>query len=153
MEMGRMHYKSLAWMAALSFISMFVLMYAMVDAFSDVYANSNQLYMAALMTAPMVLIELAVMRAMYTDKRLNTIILSVAAVVLVAALVMIRQQIGVGDRQFVRAMIPHHGAAVLMCKQAPISDQEIQNLCRNIVTNQESEIVQMKKILDRLNRQ
>jgi hypothetical protein len=40
---------------ALSFISMYVLMYAMVDRFANVYPNFNQFYMAGLMTAPMVL--------------------------------------------------------------------------------------------------
>ena len=53
------HYGRLLLMTALSFVAMFILMYAMVDRFANVYANFNQVYMADLMTAPMVLIELA----------------------------------------------------------------------------------------------
>jgi|UPI0003FB3022 hypothetical protein len=60
-------------MTALSFIAMFVLMYAMVDRFANVYPNLNQFYMAGLMAAPMVIIELLVMRAMYPDMKMNVI--------------------------------------------------------------------------------
>src|SRR3989304_9034391 len=55
-------------MAALSFVAMYILMYAMVDRWSNVYTNLNQFYMAALMTAPMMLIEIALMRAMYSRR-------------------------------------------------------------------------------------
>ena len=41
---------------------MYALMYAMVNTFANVYATVNQAYMAGLMTAPMVVIELVVMR-------------------------------------------------------------------------------------------
>jgi hypothetical protein len=51
-------YARLALMAALSFVAMYVLMYAMVAEWRDVYPNINQAYMAALMAAPMVVIEL-----------------------------------------------------------------------------------------------
>jgi hypothetical protein len=68
-SMGKTHYGRLLLMAVLSFISMYVLMYAMVDAFANVYANFNQFYMAWLMTAPMVIIEIALMGAMYQNKR------------------------------------------------------------------------------------
>jgi hypothetical protein len=65
---GNRHYVQLAIMTALSFISMYVLMYAMVNRFANVYSNLNQFYMAGLMTAPIVVIELALMRAVYDNK-------------------------------------------------------------------------------------
>ena len=40
------HYGRLAIMAALSFVAMYALMYAMVDRFANVRPNLNQLYMA-----------------------------------------------------------------------------------------------------------
>ena len=43
-------YRSLVLMAVLSFASMYVLMYVMVNSAANVYANVNQLYMAGLMT-------------------------------------------------------------------------------------------------------
>src|SRR2546423_11313300 len=64
-------YFRLLMMAVLSFLVMYALMFAMVDKFEDVYPNLNQAYMAGLMTAPMVVLELALMGAMYERKLLN----------------------------------------------------------------------------------
>ncbi|WP_197521012.1 hypothetical protein [Bradyrhizobium icense] len=69
--MHKHRYGHLAVMTALSFIAMFILMYAMIDRFADVYPNVNQFYMAGLMAAPMLIIELLVMRGMYPDTRMN----------------------------------------------------------------------------------
>jgi len=64
-------YRTLALMALLSFVAMYILMYAMVDRFSSALPNVNQAYMAALMAAPMVVIELILMRHMYPNARAN----------------------------------------------------------------------------------
>ena len=61
-------------------------------------------------------------------------------------------KMAISDRQFLRSMIPHHGGAILMCKEASIQDQEIEDLCKNITSGQQTEIDQMKRILDRLSR-
>ena len=58
------HYVHLAIMTVLMFIAMYVLMYAMVDRFENVFNTLNQFYRDALMTAPMVLIELALLGSM-----------------------------------------------------------------------------------------
>ena len=91
------HYNHLLIMIVLSFIAMFVLMYAMVDIFSNVYVNINQFYMAGLMTVPMVLIELAVMRSLYTNPRVNIVITIVSVIAFVFFFVGIRQQLAVTD--------------------------------------------------------
>lgn len=70
------HYRHLLIMVVLSFISMYILMYAMVNTLGEVYNSFNQFYVAGLMTAPMVVIELFVMGAMYKDKRRNTFIIA-----------------------------------------------------------------------------
>jgi uncharacterized protein (DUF305 family) len=127
------HYRHLFIMTILSFISMYVLMYAMVDSFGNVYNSVNQMYMAGLMTAPMVVIELRVMRGMYQDNRRNGLILGAAVVAGVVLFGLIRWQTGVTDRQFLRSMIPHHASAILMCEQAPLRDPEITTLCSNII--------------------
>jgi uncharacterized protein (DUF305 family) len=141
------HYMRLAMMTAASFVAMFVLMYAMVNRTNNVYVNVNQFYMAGLMTAAMVLIELALMRSMYRNHRLNGAILLASVLALIAFWFGVRQQVGVSDKQFLKSMIPHHGAAILMCEQASIRDPEVARLCRQIITNQTSEISQMKRIL------
>ena len=141
------HYRSLFIMAGLSLVSMFVLMYAMVNTFVNVYANVNQLYMAGLMTAPMILIELAIMRSMYKDKRKNLIVASAAVVAGVLFWTGIRQQAAVTDTQFLRSMIPHHASAILMCEQAPLRSDEARRLCQEIISSQQREIAQMKALL------
>jgi uncharacterized protein (DUF305 family) len=149
-NMGENHYRHLLIMAILSFISMYILMYAMVNALGNVYNNFNQFYMAGLMTAPMVVIELAVMRAMYLDKRRNALIIVGSLLAALVFFLLIRQQTAISDRQFLRSMIPHHAGAILMCEQASLDDPEIKELCGNIISSQQSEIDQMKSMLLRL---
>ena len=96
------HYLHLAIMAGLSFIAMYILMYSMVDQFANVYNSVNQFYMAGLMTAPMVLIELAVMREMYKSPKANIAVIAVSLIALVGFFFAIRQQTAVGDAQFLR---------------------------------------------------
>ncbi|MDX2288424.1 MAG: DUF305 domain-containing protein [Hyphomicrobiaceae bacterium] len=136
-------------MALLSFAAMYGLMYAMVNIWDNVFNNLNQSYMAGLMTAPMVLIELAVMRSMYQVRGLNIIVATIAVVALIAFFFLIRQQIAIGDRQFLRSMIPHHAGAILMCQKARLESPDIRSLCNSIVSSQESEIRQMKKLLEK----
>jgi uncharacterized protein (DUF305 family) len=150
--MGKMHYGRLLLMAVLSFISMYVLMYAMVNTFANVFANLNQFYMAGLMAAPMVVIELALMGAMYSDKRRNVVIMAGSLVALGMFWIFMRQQTAITDRQFLRSMIPHHAGAILMCEEAPIRDPEIKRLCGAIISSQQSEIDQMKAKLTELER-
>lgn len=147
---GTSHYGRLAIMVLLSFIAMYVLMYAMVNSAANVYANVNQFYMAGLMAIPMVIIELALMRAMYHNKRRNAVIVVASVVAMIAFWLFIRRQTAIGDGQFLRSMIPHHGGAILMCQQAPLRDPELRELCQNIIVSQQTEIDQMKtKLRDR----
>src|SRR5918993_1339454 len=92
------HYRHLSIMAGLSFIAMYVLMYAMANALDDVYMNVNQIYMAGLMVSPMVVIELVVMRSMYQNEKRNLIIIAASLVVGLVMFLAIRQQTAVGDR-------------------------------------------------------
>jgi hypothetical protein len=149
-HMKHNHYRQLLIMMILSFVAMYILMYAMVDKLANVLPNINQLYMAGLMTAPMLIIELTIMGGMYQNKKLNSILLAIGAVVLVSFFFLIRHQSAVGDRQFLKSMIPHHGGALLMCEKASIKDPEIKELCRTILLGQQSEIDLMKRKLERL---
>lgn len=148
----QMHYGLLLVMAVLSFVSMYALMYAMVNRFANVYMNLNQVYMAGLMAAPMVIIELALMGAMYRDRRKNAAIMAASLVALGMFWTFIREQTAIADRQFLRSMIPHHAGAILMCEEALIRDPEIKELCGAIVSSQQSEIDQMKAKLAELER-
>jgi uncharacterized protein (DUF305 family) len=142
--MNQHHYRHLFIMTIFSFASMYVLMYAMVNALDNVYSSLNQLYMAGLMTAPMVVIELSVMRGMYHDMRRNAVILAGCVIASMAFFSVIREQAGISDRQFLRSMIPHHAGAILMCEESPIQDSELAALCKTIIASQQAEINQMK---------
>lgn len=143
-------YLRLLAMAVLSFVAMYILMYAMVDTYDNVYRNLNQFYMAGLMAAPMAMIELALMRAMYPDRRFNIAIAALSTLALILFWTGIRQQTAITDREFLRSMIPHHAGAILMCKEAPLSDPAIKQLCQTISAGQADEIRQMKTLLNGL---
>ena len=145
------HYVRLLAMTVLSYLAMFAAMYAMVDTWPDVYPNINQAYMAALMAAPMVIIEILLMWSMYKNVTANIAIIAGSAIVLIGSFTMIRMQTAVGDVQFIKSMVPHHSGAILMCRQATISDAELKKLCHDITQGQRSEITQMNAILRRLN--
>lgn len=150
--MGTKHYGPLAFMAALHFVAMFALMYAMVDRFENVYPNLNQVYMAGIMTAPMIVLELLFMRSMYDNRTLNAAFFAGSVVVLVGFFFFIREQVAISDKEFLRSMIPHHAGAILMCEKAAIQDAEIKELCRGILAGQQAEIDQMKAKLAELER-
>jgi hypothetical protein len=143
-------YRNLAIMFVLSYLAMYILMYAMVDSFTNVYPNVNQAYMAGLMASPMIIIELLVMRDMYTNRRLNTAILAASAVAGILFFWGIRAQTAVVDEQFLRSMIPHHAGAILMCEEASLRSPDLQELCRQIVESQTEEIAQMRTKLAEL---
>lgn len=149
--MHKQAYLKLLYMALLSFASMYILMYAMVNQFANVYPNINQFYMAALMTMPMVLIEMIVMSSMYMDKNRNKLIIILSFIALVVFFLLIRYQSAVSDKQFLKSMIPHHAAAILMCQETKIKDPEINALCSNIISSQQQEIDQMKTLLNKSN--
>lgn len=145
-----MKYTNLFLMTLLSFVSMYILMYIMVDSFANVYPNLNQLYMAGVMTIPMVFIELFFMRSMYPDKRMNFFIGAFSLIIFIVLIVFIKKQTAISDREFIKSMIPHHAAAIAMCEEASLQDQELKELCKNILSTQQSEIDFMKAKLKTL---
>ncbi len=148
-DMTQHHYKRLAITTLINAVIMYFVMYTMINDVASFYNNINQVYMVLMMAAPMVIIMLLDMKSMYADKKLNLMIYAVAAVLLVVGFVGMRTQAAVGDAQFLRAMIPHHSGAILMCREANITDAEIVKLCDQIKTSQQAEIDQMTAILKR----
>jgi uncharacterized protein (DUF305 family) len=143
-------YARFAVMIIVSFAAMYVLMYAMVNAVENALPNNNQLYMAGLMAAAMVIVELTIMGGMYPNKKLNLALLGVSILALAGFWFGLRGQVAISDRQFLKSMIPHHAGAILMCSEAAIQDVEIAQLCKSIVSSQQTEIDQMRTILERL---
>lgn len=135
---------------ALSLIPMYLAMFTMIDGWGDFRNNVNMLYMALTMLAPMGMIMLATMGSMYGNKALNLAIYAGLAVLFLASLFATRWQALVDDKQFIDSMIPHHSGAILMCREARLTDPELGQLCGEIVKAQRAEIRQMEAIAARL---
>ena len=149
----RKHYMMFGLNMIVSTVIMYLVMFEMIRGWGEFIQNINFFYMALTMAMPMGVLMLWMMGSMYADKRLNLILYVVLGLVFILAFAAVRTQALVGDRQFVRSMIPHHSGAILMCREASIRDPEIRDLCfkpNGIIESQSREIAQMKAILKRL---
>lgn len=143
------HYWLLGANLLISTVIMYFVMFTMIWSTAALFHNLNTFYMALMMATPMGVLMLAFMGSMYRSARLNAVLYAAFALVFALSFYAMREQALVGDRQFLRSMIPHHSGAILMCERAAIEDAEIRSLCAGIVEGQQAEIDQMKAILAR----
>ncbi|GGG04970.1 DUF305 domain-containing protein [Pontibacter amylolyticus] len=148
MEKG--NYGKFMLMLGLSFVVMYAVMFSNIAEISHFDFNLNRLYMTILMVAPMALIMLLVMRPMYRDKKLNTIITVMSIIAIVGSFITLRNQSFVGDKAFINSMIPHHSSAILVSEEARIHDPELKKLAEEIIRSQKEEIAEMEKIRQRI---
>ena len=147
--MVRKHYVMLGLNLAISLAIMYFVMFAMIWTWGEFFQNINFFYMALMMWAPMGSLMLLTMGMMYPNEKLNMALHAAFALIFILSTIGIREQGLVGDRQFLRSMIPHHSGAILMCEEAAISDPAIKRLCEEIIVAQKTEIAQMKALLER----
>ena len=140
-------YISLLISLIISYVVMLVLMLSRVNEFDNFFISLNQVYMSGLMVSTMLLIMLISMASMYKNKKLNIALLAVGTASILLFWTLVRSQTGVGNQQFLRSMIPHHAAAILVCQQSSLTDQRIQELCTNIIKAQKEEIRIMKELM------
>lgn len=150
MEKG--NYKKFALMLFISFVAMYAIMYLNVDQFDHIYINMTRFYITLLMISAMALIMLGMMKMMYQNKKLNTIIITFSIAVFILALAGVRTQTAIGDVQYMKGMIPHHSIAIMTSKNAHLKDPEVKKLAQSIIDAQEKEIAQMKAMLARLDK-
>ncbi len=148
-DMKQGHYRGLAVEIVLDFIVMYFVMYTMIATVAHFRFNLNNVYMTLMMVAPMTVIMLVSMRSMFPSRRINLAVGAAAILVFAVSFVGMRTQAGIGNAEFLRAMIPHHSGAILMCEQASLTDPEIKALCGDIVASQRKEIAQMEALLAR----
>jgi hypothetical protein len=142
-------YKKLAMAISINTVIMFLLTYVMISSIEHFQVNINRIYMALIMAAPMAIVMMLVMRSMFMNKKLNTVLFVTFGALILLLFFLIRTQTSVGNVQFLQSMIPHHSSAILMCEQSMITDPEIITLCDEIIQTQEKEIAQMEAILER----
>lgn len=146
-------YKAFALTVGIHFFIMYALVFTPVNALDDIkLLNLRNLYKSLIMVAPMAILMLVLMNDMFQNKKINNFLYWASAIVFILTFFFIRQQVFVGDKQFIKSMIPHHSSAITMCQEASLTDVELRNLCSEIIASQQEEIDEMNIILDRLNK-
>lgn len=133
---------------AISYVVMFAIMFSRVNEWSNLFLSLNQVYMTGLMISTMLIIMLVTMRSMYQNKKLNLVLLALGTLLILMFWTLVRTQTGVGNQQFLRSMIPHHAAAILVCQQSSLTNPRIEELCTEIVRTQKEEIRIMKELME-----
>jgi uncharacterized protein (DUF305 family) len=126
---------------------MYGVMFLNVASLDHIYLSMTRLYMTLLMISPMALIMLVFMRKMYTNKKINLFIACTSIAVFTLSLTLLRTQTFISDKEYMKAMIPHHSSAILTSTQSDLKDPEVKQLSADIIRAQEKEISMMKKML------
>lgn len=137
-------------MLGASFVIMYSVMFLNVAAAEHIHVSLTRTYMALLIVAPMALLMMLMMGHMYPNEARDRVIMGTGTLVFVAALVVLRVQVPIGDKQYMKAMIPHHSSAILTSGEATLKDPEVQELAKSIVEAQKREVAQMEAILARM---
>ena len=105
--------------------------------------NLNKLYIALFMTLLMTIGESFMMNS-YNINLLIILLLSFIFAYL------IREQIFINDKQFLKSMIEHHQMAIVMSQKLKYKtkNQQLLQLLNNIENTQEKEIKEMKNMLN-----
>jgi uncharacterized protein (DUF305 family) len=140
-------YVSLTVQTLVGAVIMYLVMFVMIDGLDSFYNNLNMFYMTLMMVAPMVVLMILAMRHMFPSKAVNAALLAGSVAIFLGCFALIRTQTTIGHTEFLRSMIPHHSGAILMCREASLSDPEVKALCDGIIRSQRQEIDQMKAIL------
>jgi uncharacterized protein (DUF305 family) len=147
MDKTYVSYVKLGIALLVSYLLMWVLSMSMIRELDHFYWNLSNAWMALIMVAPMGFVMVVMMWQMFEHKVLNIVLLIGFAALFVLALIAGREEVLVGDEQFLDSMIPHHSRAILVCQESALTDPEIIELCASIVESQGEEIAQMKNIL------
>ncbi|PSB06203.1 DUF305 domain-containing protein [Pleurocapsa sp. CCALA 161] len=144
---GMKPYITLLIALSISYIVMFAIMFSRVNEWSNLFLSLNQVYMTGLMISAMLIIMLVIMGSMFKNKKLNIMLLGLGTALILTFWTLVRTQAGVGNQQFLRSMIPHHAAAILVCQQSSLTNPRIEELCTEIVQSQKEEIRIMKELM------
>ncbi|MEX0998175.1 MAG: DUF305 domain-containing protein [Flavobacteriaceae bacterium] len=144
-------YLKFALMMVTSFVIMYAVMFLNTASIDHVMLSTMRTYMTLLMIAPMAVVMLLYMLGMYKNKKLNVLILVVSVVLFGVVFSMMRNQTGISDVQYMKAMIPHHSSAILTSENANLQDPETKKLAEDIIKLQKEEIALMKDYLERIN--
>lgn len=140
-------YLKFAAMIATSTVMMFIFMYLTSWSWDHVFWSETMAYQAVYMGAGMAIVMLGFMLRMYTNAKLNVVIIAASIVIFATAVFLARSQTTIGDVAYMRAMIPHHSIAILTSNRAHISDPRVRKLADEIISSQQREIEEMKGLI------
>lgn len=134
-------------MIAVSTLVMFPLMYQLVYSADHATFSLTRLVSSVVMGCVMAIIMLSFMWKMYEGQAIKLAVLISAIVVGVITLAINRQQMLIGDVDFMRSMIPHHSIAINNARKADIRDPRVRKLADGIIRAQVKEIAEMKLLV------
>lgn len=115
--------------------------------------NLNKIYLSILMALYMGEIMLFIEALM--NKRVTKFMIGIALLLLVGIIILtqlIKKQIGINQKEYLKSMIEHHQMAIQMSeklKEKP-HDADVDTLLNNIMTSQGTEIEFMRKKLEKV---
>lgn len=133
-----------------STVIMYFLMFLNVFQVSHIFFSEMRLFMALIMGSVMAVVMLLFMWKMYDNKKWNAAILGVSFLVFGISLWLVRSQATVDEVDYMQAMIPHHSIAILTSERANIEDERVRKLADEIISAQEREIAEMKRLIEDL---
>ncbi|MBN9072092.1 MAG: DUF305 domain-containing protein [Rhizobiales bacterium] len=139
-------------MIAVSTLVMFPLMYQLVYSADHATFSLTRLVSSVVMGCVMAVIMLAFMWKMYEGQKTKLAVLTGAIVVGVITLAINRQQMLIGDVDFMKSMIPHHSIAINNARNADIRDPRVRKLADGIIRAQVMEIAEMKLLVGDIER-
>ena len=115
--------------------------------FSDLYLSQTLFYGGLLMASNMMWVHEIV--HYLSMGHFNMLVFSVGIILSICVSILLRQQLLVDDKQWLRRMIPHHSTALTTTHKIynRTNNQKIKDLAKEIIDTQEKEIKLMKSML------
>ncbi|RTL87802.1 MAG: DUF305 domain-containing protein [Hyphomicrobiales bacterium] len=142
-----MPYARFAVMIAVATILIFCVSYLDVYQADHLWFSAGRVWMAVAAGAAVAVVIILFSPDIYRSGPANSVIVAAAVAVFAAAAWLVRTQDGVHEVEFMRAMIPHHSAAILVAERAHLRDPRVRELARRIATDQTQQIAEMKQLV------
>jgi len=139
----------IGWMIIISILVMyFLLSNVMIYKLDQINNNVNKVYMSLLMVSVMLCIEFILMIVIMKQPISYPLLFGLLLFSLFLVY-LIRQQVLINDKQFLKSMIEHHSVALLMAEKIlqKTKNPDITKLANQIYTSQTDEITLMKQLL------
>lgn len=119
----------------------------MTDSTVNIKNSLGKLYVSTIMASTMGIIEVYMYDNMANVSSWSYYVPLVT--ILVASVIMYRQQKGVDEKNYLNEMIEHHSMALLTSRAIleKTNDKQVKNLAQNIIKSQQSEINYMGQLL------